>query len=323
MFSPLYWSRVYNNKIYRGGGQKHKMDSYTLINLICLCIVNGFFTFAGILLNSVVIICLWKCAQLRRKTCYFLIQVLSCFDLGAIMVGHPTMILLSFAFSFGDNTALRIGEILEHIYIVCQVSALSAFLTINVDRYLAIATPFFYQASVTKSRLLKFMVVMQVLFLVLPTTRAIRNLNKFAYMLLIAVIAAFLWLVLFINCRMYAIAKNRRQATPGGKRTMPRSKINSTCLLVIACFCISTVPTTVYSGFKLFGSTTIKPRTDEQFFLDKFLDKFIFSCVRRTIFPWRPYTRTSFLVEKLAWPAFKPGSLSRKTCQFLAVHTSK
>ena len=103
---------VYNNKVYRGGirGCKHKMDSYTLINLACLCIVNGFFTFAGILLNSVVIICLWKCTQLRRKTCYFLIQVLSCFDLGAIMVGHPTTILQSFAFSLGDNTALRIAR---------------------------------------------------------------------------------------------------------------------------------------------------------------------------------------------------------------------
>ena len=64
----------------------------------------------------------------------------------------------------------------------------------------------------------------------------------------------------------------------------------------------------------------VNPRTEERFFLDKFLDKFIFSCVRRTIFPWRPYTRTSFLVEKLAWPAFQPGSLSRETCQFLAVN---
>ena len=30
---------------------------------------------------------------------------------------------------------------------------------------------------------------------------------------------------------------------------------------------------------------TVKPHTDEQFFLDNFLDNFIFSCVQRTIFP--------------------------------------
>ena len=62
------------------------MDLYSLI---CLCVVNGFFTLAGIFLNSVVIISLWKSSQLRRKTCYFMILVLSCFDLGVVMVGHP------------------------------------------------------------------------------------------------------------------------------------------------------------------------------------------------------------------------------------------
>ena len=29
-------------------------------------------------------------------------------------------------------------------------------------------------------------------------------------------------------------------------------------------------------------------------------------------FPWRPYTRAIFFVQKLTWPAFEQGSLSRK-----------
>ena len=37
----------------------------------------------------------------------------------------------------------------------------------------------------------------------------------------------------------------------------------------------------VCTGFQRTKARSIKPRTDEQFFLDKF----IFSCVRRTIFP--------------------------------------
>ena len=41
-----------------------------------------------------------------------------------------------------------------------------------------------------------------------------------------------------------------------------------------------------------------------------------------SIFPGRPYTRTVFLVQKLTWPAFEPGSLPRKTCKFFAIHTS-
>jgi hypothetical protein len=42
----------------------------------------------------------------------------------------------------------------------------------------------------------------------------------------------------------------------------------------------------------------LKPRTDEQFFLDKFLVKFIFSCARKTIFPWPVLLRASTYVAE-------------------------
>ena len=55
-------------------------------------------------------------------------------------------------------------------------------------------------------------------------------------------------------------------------------------------------------------------------------DKFIFSCARQTIFPWwSPYTHEQISLFK-SWRdqlLNKASSLSRKTCQFLAVHTSK
>ena len=83
-----------------------------LINLIFLCVVNGFFTVAGIFLNSGVIIGLWKSPQLRRGNCHFMIFVLSCFDLLVIIVAHPTIILLSIP-SFEETTVSQIGMILK------------------------------------------------------------------------------------------------------------------------------------------------------------------------------------------------------------------
>ena len=79
---------------------------------------------------------------------------------------------------------------------------------------------------------------------------------------------------------------------------------------------------------------------DKQFFLDKFsLTGFICYCIgiiwryfslttfKQTIplssVPYWTYTRASFLGEKLVRLAFKLGSLSRKSCQFFHVHTSK
>jgi hypothetical protein len=138
-----------------------------LINLIFLCVVNGFFTFAGIFLNSVVINSLWKSPQLRRGNCHFMIFVLSGFDLLVIIVAHPAIILLSIAWAFEGNTASRTGEIIREIHIILQHLEFCVLLSMHLDRYLAIAHPFFYQASVTKGRILKFMI-----FIPEPTARS-------------------------------------------------------------------------------------------------------------------------------------------------------
>ena len=51
-----------------------------------------------------------------------------CFDLGVVMVGHPTAILQSVAWSFNDNTAAQINNILKHIYEILQAFAFCALL---------------------------------------------------------------------------------------------------------------------------------------------------------------------------------------------------
>ena len=127
------------------------MDLYSLI---CLCVVNGVFTLAGIFLNSVVIISLRKSSQLRRKTCYFMILVLSCLDLAVVMVGHPTIMLGAIISCFSDyKTALQMSKQFIIACIALQGLAVCALLTMNIDRYLAIANPLFHKTSVTKSRL--------------------------------------------------------------------------------------------------------------------------------------------------------------------------
>jgi hypothetical protein len=51
-----------------------------------LCMINIIFMVAGIFLNSVVIISLWISSQFRKKLCYFMILVLSCFDLAVTVL---------------------------------------------------------------------------------------------------------------------------------------------------------------------------------------------------------------------------------------------
>ena len=65
-----------------------------------------------------------------------------------------------------------------------------------------------------------------------------------------------------------------------------------------------------------------KPRTDEQFFLDKFLhDKFIFACVRRTSFSLTAVHTNKFPGWKDGMTSFSTRLFVKENLSILAVHT--
>ena len=233
------------------------MDLYRFINLICLCFVNGFFTLAGIFLNSIIIISLWKSSQLRRKTCHFLILVLSCFDLAVVLVGHPTIMLTAISsWSSGYKTALQISKWFSIAYIVLQGLAFCALLTMNIDRYLAIAHPLFHKTSVTKSRLLKLMLVLQLPLLVVPFSSSIAYLWKLCNIIPAVFVAILVTVMLFINGRMFVITQSKTRAIAVQRSTRSvEVKRCHTCLVVMACFLICVSPAIAYNALRFHGIT--------------------------------------------------------------------
>jgi hypothetical protein len=71
------------------------MESYYFINLIFIFAVNVFFFFSGICLNSLVILSFWRSVQLRKKSCYFMIMVLSCCDLLSVLTNNSLMAVVA------------------------------------------------------------------------------------------------------------------------------------------------------------------------------------------------------------------------------------
>lgn len=150
---------------------KMAMDKSThLANVTLLCVVNGFFTIAGILLNSVVILCFLKASHLRKRLCYFMIFVLTCFDLGVVSVCHPLTAITAYIWStdeYDDHIIFRVRLYSNVLYYFSFL----ALLTMNIDRFLAIKHPFFHKKSVTKTKLK----ILLLLFLSAAVTERVRS----------------------------------------------------------------------------------------------------------------------------------------------------
>ena len=114
--------------------------------------MNVFFFFSGICLNSLVILRFWRSVPLiRKKLCYFMIMLLSCFDLLAVLTNNPLTALTAMLRLTGK---LDVNARWPHISVrsTCAFLVFSYFalLVMNVDRYLATSYPIFHGTSVTK-----------------------------------------------------------------------------------------------------------------------------------------------------------------------------
>ena len=235
-----------------------------------MCLVNASFMVAGIILNAVVMISLWKSSQLRKKPCYFMILVLSCFDLAVVAITHPVLILSTILLSMEIRHGVIEGT---RVYISVFLGGFSTFalLTLNIERFLALTYPFSHQTAVTKRRLVLFQAFL------MTTTVSLSPLVYFyrkTSNILIAVLVSFLLFVFIcLNYKMFIIAKSKRtdeRVSPTSKPTSSnqertRRNLNfkniSTCSLAVGCFFICSLPLIVFSASRL---TSNKPFYDRQ-----------------------------------------------------------
>ncbi len=229
------------------------MSQLNLLNALFLCAVNALFMIAGIFLNSVVIISLWR-SQIGKKPCYFMIRILSCFDLVVVTVTHPLLLLLTITMYLGDVSELR-EKISLHIYTLLQCFSMISLFVLNMERFLAITYPFFYKRVVTKQRLLSCLAVM--LFLMIVKTTLSYYEIEAAKIVVYGGAPVFMSLFVYLNYKMFVIAKSKQAndivlgseasgETKKAKRFVGFKRI-STCSLVVVCTFIYFCPGIVYS----------------------------------------------------------------------------
>ena len=215
------------------------MESYHFINLIFIFAVNVFFFFSGICLNSLVILSFWRSVQLRKKLCYFMIMVLSCCDLLAVLIGCPLVALFTMSWLTGK---LDVNARWAHITSTSTSSFLTfslfALLVMNFDRYLATSYPIFHRTSVTKGRLLTLLAILIIVEAILRAM-SVNDLLISDQMHDVIFSILFIPAMLFINYKLFLVIRKSRKnkrISPEIKKTFSLKNISS-CLLACSCLC--------------------------------------------------------------------------------------
>ena len=227
------------------------MELRYFISLIFIFALNVLFFFSGICLNSVVILSFWKSAQLRKKLCYFMIMVLSCFDLLVVLSSHPCTAHITMLWLTGKLDVYPSGvDIPTWITNIFIAFSLLVLLVMNFDRYLATYYPIFHRTSVTKGRLLTLLAILIIVFL----TFALMAANDFFISYEVGVITFFIIVsppMVFINYKLFTNARKSRRISPEMKKSFSLKNISS-CLLAVACFVLLlSIPVFVFLGLKI------------------------------------------------------------------------
>ena len=237
------------------------MHPCTLIHAILLCFLNTSFMAIGIILNSAVIISLWRSSQLRKKMCCFTIFVLSCFDLGVVAVVQPLLMLSTILWSMQIYRA-QIETMRTYMSLLLVRSSMFALLTLSIERFLALTRPFFHQTAVTKRKLALFVPLQIITWVALSLPWFFYSEAKPNPSFLTPVfLLLFLFILAFLNYKMLVIVKSKREdelrvapaplETPGNQETQKKRRRNfrniSTCCLAVVCFFCCSFLIIIYS----------------------------------------------------------------------------
>ena len=127
----------------------------------------------------------------------------------------------------------------------------------NFDRYLATSYPIFHRTSVTERRLLTLLailIIVQVILRVMAVNDFVISYQVHFLILCNLLIPA----MLFINYKLFLVVRKSRKnkrISPDTKKTFSLKNISS-CLLVVACVVVVSIPWCVYIGLRINSSET-------------------------------------------------------------------
>ena len=181
------------------------------INGIVACVVNAILAITATIVNALVILTFWKSPNLRTKAPFFLIMVLSLTDFAVGVLVHPMFIVMMIRQLTGRGDCISKTIYLAATTLFPGLSG-ATLTVINVERYLAIAHPFFYQRRVTKENLLVATLLSWSSWIPIIVTAFFNT--KLENKLVIFYVTAMCLLTTLVYLRIYLIARQKRRLAP-------------------------------------------------------------------------------------------------------------
>lgn len=185
-------------------------EIYTL-NLILTCVVNGVLLILGSLFNGLVLLAFWKSSLLRSRTPFFLIMLLSLNDFVVVVVVHSLFLNNAIKQLLGNGGCIAKTVYLTIAKLLTGYSGLTLHV-MNIERYLSIAHPFWYQRHVTPRTVLVVTVILWFVWTPITFTSFI---NGGVHRIILSISAAIVCMtIIFVYGRIFQIARKKRRSVP-------------------------------------------------------------------------------------------------------------
>lgn len=223
------------------------------INFITCCVANVLLTFSTAFLNAVTVVAYWRSSQMKKKTSYFLIMLLSLNDFGVGLLCDSTYSVFLVSQLLGCGNCFLAASSVTLIFSLCGVSFMTLFV-LNLERYLGIIYPIFHRTQVTRGRLL---VAVVVLWFVCAMEVLAHFIDEDVGRIIMSfTICLFLLFVMFMYTKIFRISRgatvnlcssNRNEGQKGFLRKLKDAK---SCLIVVGCSFLCFLPMAVTSSLK-------------------------------------------------------------------------
>lgn len=227
------------------------------INYVITCIVNIILTFSTTSLNTVTVLAYWKSEQLKRKTSYFLIMLLSCVDLTTGLLGNSSFVLLSVKVLM-HNPDCKIYIFLENISLSSAAISFMTLLLLNIERYLCIVHPFFHRNKITKLKLFIGAVVLWCCGIASTLLRLF--VSTIGRVLTTLVILVTFIAFVYIYATIFRISRKRRKVSKrdglDNNANLQDLKVAKSCATVVGCTFLCVIPFAVINSLAPFTFLT-------------------------------------------------------------------